>query len=71
MGDQEKIMRNFQGLCFWTYNFQGIYIANIVLWNIIKYYLAQDLGFKIQDSRFMIQKEKYENALQKKYSQVG
>ena len=48
-----------------------MYIANIVLWNIIKYYLAQDSGFKIQDSGFMIQKEKYENAIQKKYSQVG
>ena len=34
---------------------------------IIKCYLARNLGFKVQDSRFKIQKEKYENAFQKKY----
>ena len=28
----------------------------------IKYYFARDLGFRIQDSSFKIQKEKYENA---------
>ena len=33
----------------------------------MKYYFAQDSVFKIQDSGFKIQKEKYENAFQKKY----
>ena len=32
----------------------------------IKYYLDRDSGFKIQDSRFKIQKEKYENLFQAK-----
>ena len=55
-----------RSLWFWPWKFQGIYLANIVLWNIIKYYLAQDSGFKIQNSGFMIQKEMYENAILKK-----